>query len=196
MSYDIELVHNKTGKVMILPCPLFVRGGTVPAMVDPETGRLVQAPTEDASINITYNYASYYYEVTDGDERFRVKQDDGTVSYGIRGLYGKTPGESMEMLGDMICRIQKAYQNSDGTWKVSTRTRTRWFDENGEEVRDAFIYALRGQPLRKEEETYQVSEGDTSNYWEATALNAMLPLFYMRAIASLFVLDDCVWAGD
>lgn len=72
MSYDIDLVHKDTRETMKLPCPLFVRGGTVPAAVNPMTGRLEQAPTEEASINITYNYASYYYEATDGDDRFRV----------------------------------------------------------------------------------------------------------------------------
>lgn len=196
MSYDIDLVHKDTRETMKLPCPLFVRGGTVPAAVNPTTGRLEQAPTEEASINITYNYASYYYEATDGDDRFRVVDEDGNVSYGIRGLYGKSASESFVLLRDMIHRIQEKYQNPDGTWKMAERTRTRWFDEAGREVHDAFAPRLRGQKLRKETETYLISEGDVSNYWEATALNAMLPLLHMRAMAALFVLDDCVWDGD
>ena len=48
MSYDIDLVHKDTRETMKLPCPLFVRGGTVPAAVNPVTGRLEQAPTEEA----------------------------------------------------------------------------------------------------------------------------------------------------
>ena len=105
MSYDIDLVNRKTRETVSMNRPQFIRGGTVPAVLDEATGRLVQTTQRDASINITYNYSSYFYEATEGDERFAHKDSDGEVEYGIRGLYGKSALESIPMLKDMIARI-------------------------------------------------------------------------------------------
>ena len=196
MSWDIALCDRKTGEELSLPVPLFVRGGTIPAVQNPYTGELEQAPTETASINITWNYSPYYYEATEGDKRFLHQEDGEEPSYGIRGIYGKTPEESIPMLKDMVERIRKKYMNDDGIWKMSERKRVRYFDENGKEVRDAFGAVLKKIPMTEKEEVYQVSEGDTSNYWEKTAMNAIIPLYHMMALAIQCFFEDCVWQGD
>ena len=115
MSYDIELKNKVTGETAKMRHPQYVRGGTVPAKLNPMTGELEQAEQAEAHINITYNYSHYYYEATDGDPRFaHDKVSDGTqgpieTEYGIRGLYGKTPAESIPMLIDMIEKTNKRY---------------------------------------------------------------------------------------
>ena len=119
MSYDIELKNKVTGETATMRHPQYVRGGNVPARLNPMTGRLEQAEQIEASINITYNYSHYYYEATDGDTRFAhdkvsAHYADGThgpikTEYGIRGLYGKTPAESIPMLMDMIEKIKQNY---------------------------------------------------------------------------------------
>lgn len=191
MSYDITLQDPKTNIAVALPAPLFLREGTVPARQE-ETGRLVQIPSESASINITYNYSSYYYEATKGDPRFCK---DGK-NVGIRGIYGKTPEESVPLLQDMIRRIEGKYQNPDRTWKKGTRKRKRYFDKTGKEVKEPLIRILRGETFTEQTETYEVSEGDTDNYWEETAANAVLPLYQMCSMAVQCFGRDCVWDGD
>lgn len=83
MSYDIEL-HRRNGDVVYADTPFLMHGGTVPAYVD-EHDVLRRATQREAHVNITYNYARYYYDATEGDVRF----EQGS---GIRGLYGKTAG--------------------------------------------------------------------------------------------------------
>lgn len=190
MSYDIELKH-RDGSEVLVDTPFFMRGGTVPAAVD-AAGNLVQCAQREAHVNITYNYAHYYYEATDGDERF-ANTSDSDVVYGIRGLYGKTAAESIPMLHDMIERIRKRYTDEDGTWKVTSRKKTIYFDKTGKEVPWDFD---KLSEYTSKEVTYEISEGDTSNYWESTALNAILPLMDMVHLAIACILDDVVWDGD
>ena len=104
--YGIQYrTQNKiTGKTAKMKHPQYVRRGTVRAIMDLETGKLVPAEQTEADIDITYNYSHYYYEATDGDIRFAHEKvsaylADGTqgpveTEYGIRGLYGSTPAES------------------------------------------------------------------------------------------------------
>lgn len=197
MSYDIELIDRKTKEVVMLENPFYVRGGNVRAEIDPVTNKLVQAKEIEAHINITYNYSHYFYEATEGDERFAVKDSDtGEVSYGIRGIYGKTPFESVSMLNDMIKRISEKYQDENGQWYVTERTRQHYWDESGNEIKDPIRAILNHEPHTVTEETYLVSEGDTSDYWESTAANAIESLMNMFAIAVDCLLYDCEWSGD
>lgn len=206
MSYDIKLKNKKTGETAFMQHPQYVRGGTVPAKTDPVTGALVQAEQTEASINITYNYSSYYKEATKGDPRFAHDEvsayyADGTTGpvqtkYGIRGLYGKTPAESIPMLNDMIQRIRSAYQDKYGEWKPGTRTKTHYW-KDGKEVMDYMDAILHGIKLEETTEEYTVSEGDTSNYWERTAANAIHPLLTMLIMATDNLTNpDIVWDGD
>ena len=201
MSYDIELIHRKTKQPLLLSQPQYIRGGTVKAELD-KNGNLMQTKETEASINITYNYSHYYVEATRDDRRF-FKQEanaEGNVtenSAGIRGLYGKTAAESLPMLRDMIERIKKKYMDQEtGEWSVTKRKKVHFYDENGVEYKDPINAIINSLPYRKEEEIY-VSEGDTSNYWEGTAANAIIPLMDMLYMAVEHLFDkEAVWDGD
>lgn len=202
MSYDIELINRKTKQPLLLSQPQYIRGGTVKAKLD-ENDNLVQTKETEASINITYNYSHYYVEATRDDRRF-FKQEanaEGNVtenSAGIRGLYGKTAAESLPMLRDMIERIKKKYIDQEtGEWSVTKRKKVHFYDENGVEYKDPINAIINSLPYRKEEEIYEVSEGDTSNYWEGTAANAIIPLMDMLYMAVEHLFDEeAVWDGD
>lgn len=202
MSYDIELINKKTKQPLLLSQPQYIRGGTVKAKLD-ENDNLVQTKETEASINITYNYSHYYVEATRDDRRF-FKQEanaEGNVtenSAGIRGLYGKTAAESLPMLRDMIERIKKKYMDQEtGEWSVTKRKKVHFYDENGVEYKDPINAIINSLPYRKEEEIYEVSEGDTSNYWEGTAANAIIPLMDMLYMAVEHLFDEeAVWNGD
>lgn len=197
MSYDIDLVNKKTRETVSLNRPQFIRGGTVPAVLDEVTGRLVQTTQRDASINITYNYSPYFYGATEGDKRFEHTDSKGEVGYGIRGLYGKSAIESIPMLKDMIARIIEKYQDEHGDWLVTERKKSHYFDKNGNEITDPIRGILHGEEYEVKEEVYEVSEGDTSDYWEATAGNAIESLWNMIFIATDQMMNkDAVWDGD
>lgn len=187
MSYDISLV-TKEGKVVAVQTPFFMRGGTIPSTIGPD-GNFIQTPQTEAHINITYNYSKYFYEATEGDERFIVDNDNA----GIRGLYGKTAAESIPLLCDMIDRIRHCYQNEDGTWKIGKRTRTIFYDEDGNDISNIFCF---DKSYRKEEVKYNISEGNTTHYWETTAANAILALQQMLHLAIECINKDVVWNGD
>ena len=108
MSYDIYLNNPETGEVSKVSS--FVSYKTV-------DGKLVQDEQTEAWVNITYNYAKYFYAVTEGDERFAHRRSaSGDVDYGIRGIYGKTGAESIPLLQLMIDRIQERFIYSDRKW--------------------------------------------------------------------------------
>lgn len=192
MSYDISLKDPVTKKTIELNEPHFMQGGTY-----------AMGGTKELWLNITYNYSHYYYEATDKDPRFAHDEvscyySDGTkgpieTEYGIRGIYGKSGAESIPMLEDMIRRITEKYQKN-GEWIETERTKARWYDENGNEVEDPFHMILQGKNVTKEEYTVMVSEGDTDDYWEATAVNAIKPLHQLIAMAKMR--PDGVWDGD
>ena len=104
--------------------PQYVRTGNLRAVTDPVTGKLVPAQQTEADIDITYNYSHYYYDATDGDIRFVHEevstyyadetQGSAETGYGIRGLYGSTPAESIPILTDMIERIKDKYTDNQG----------------------------------------------------------------------------------
>lgn len=185
MSYDISLID----KVIHKPCSMSkqkIRGGTVPAEIDPATGLLVQSSQTECHINITYNYSPYY----------EIFIDD--VDYGIQGLYGMTAKESIPVLEKMIEDISKRYQDENHNWKTKTGTRTHYYYKDGTECNDIITAYLKERAeLNKVEEKYQISEGDTSNYWEATAANALIPLTDMLNMALYNINNkDAVWEGD
>ena len=197
MSYDISLINKNTKQPLLLHHPQYLRGGMVPAELS--NGELVQAMNTHAELNITYNYSRYYYEASDGDERFFVTNENGEKKNGgIRGLYGKTTAESLPMLTDMIERIKRKYMDQEtGKWSVTKRKKVHFYDENGVEYKDPINAILNSLPYRKEEEIYEVSEGDTSNYWEGTAANAIIPLMDMLHMAVEHLSDEeAVWDGD
>lgn len=208
MSYDIRLKNRITSETARMRHPQYVRGGTVRAVMDERTGQLVQAEQVEADINITYNYSHYYYEATDGDSRFAHDEvsayyADGTtgpieIEYGIRGLYGKTPAESIPMLMDMIAKIKQKYTDENGEW-IETERRKVIYLRAGKRIseREEIDAILHHTYDEKKEITFMVNEGDMSNYWTATAANAIRPLQDMIVMASDNLTEsDIVWDGD
>ena len=59
MSYDISLVDPVTKEQLHSDVAHDMRGGTY-----------ALGSTTELWLNITWNYAHYYYEATDGDKRF------------------------------------------------------------------------------------------------------------------------------
>ncbi|MBE5851286.1 MAG: hypothetical protein E7298_14355 [Lachnospiraceae bacterium] len=203
MSYDISLVDRVTGEVVQLPFKHLMIGGTFAADYDPVEDRFTPKPISDAKLNITYNYSHYYYDATDGDPRFAHDevseyQTDGTQGpmqseYGIRGIYGKSGAESIQMLKDMIERIEAKYK-PDGKWIETARHRVKYFDNHDRELNIVDIIGRPEDSYTKSEYDETISEGPNTNYWEETAGNAIRPLWQLMTMAQLR--PDGVWSGD
>ena len=191
MSYDIYLKDRITGKTLFADNNHFMTGGTYAI-----------GGTREMWLNITYNYGYYYYDATDGDPRFAHDEisayhADGTTGpirteYGIRGIYGKSGAESIQMLKDMIVRIEEAYKK-DGDWITTTREKYRCLNEDGVEV-DPYKAIINGIPHTNEKYEIEVYEGPNEDYWEPTAGNAIKPLWQLIAFAEMR--PDGVWDGD
>lgn len=201
MGYDISLKDPVTKEEIELPVKHLMTGSTYAADYDPNTGRFAPKPTSEAHLGITYNYSNYYYDAVERDVRFygNLEDDDEREkeqprNLGIRGIYGKSGAESIPMLQDMIRRITEKYQK-DGEWIITERTKTRYIDaDTGGEI-DLFKDVIEGKrDYRKEEYTVQISEAPNTDYWEATAGNAIKPLHYLIAMAQLR--PDGIWEGD
>ncbi len=195
MSYDIELIDKNTKEVLQMNNPQFIMGGTFRAEYDSSTGKCIPAKQIEAHINITYNYGGYYYEATEGDSRF-AWNDDGIVNYGIRGLYGKSAKESVDMILELIKRITEKYQK-DGDWIKTKRIEKFYYDKNGNKIDDIIYAMMNGIEYTIENKEYEVSEGDTNNYWKPTAANAIKPLWDMAYMAMDNALNkNAIWSGD
>ena len=168
MSYDIWLNDPVTNQRIEFDSVHDMRGGTY-----------ALGGTREAWLNITYNYADYYYEVFDED--------------GIRHIYGMTGAESIPVLRIMIDQITNRYQK-DGQWISTMRTKARFLDENGNEFRDIVEAVRSGREYKTEEYEVEVSEGPNEDYWEDTAANAIRPLHQLIAMAQMR--PDGIWGGD
>lgn len=80
MSYDIELKEPISGETIILETPHLIRGGTYAI-----------GGTQEAWLNITYNYANHYYRV------FGEK--------GIRTIYGMSGAESIPVIKSAMAQL-------------------------------------------------------------------------------------------
>ena len=193
MSYDIRLVDPVTKEPLHTKVNHDMRGGMY-----------AMGGTTELWLNITWNYAHYYYEATDGDKRFaheevtgytNGKPDGMKTEYGIRGIYGKTGAESIPMLEDMINKIESTYKDENGDWKTARRKRRVVYDEDGYRTKmDVYEAARSNIKYTVKTEEYDISEGDTSNYWTDTAANALRPLHQLIAMAR--IRPDGVWEGD
>ena len=152
MGWDIYLIDPVTRETIELPVEHMMHGNNVPCRY--ENGRFIPVPVAEAHIGITYNYSPYYFEASEGDERFEI-EDDGPT-YGIRGIYGKTGAESIPILLDMIARIEAKYR-PDGEWLTGERTKVVYYDKDGDDVEDWIGAILRGEELTREEVRYTVS---------------------------------------
>ncbi|MBQ6517829.1 MAG: hypothetical protein IJI14_03860 [Anaerolineaceae bacterium] len=198
MSYDICLKDPVTDETIELPTEHMMHGGTYRADYDEKTGVFTPAAITEAWLNVTYNYARYYYDAAENDVRFfgqlpDDREDDKPRNLGIRGIYGKTGAETIPMLQDLIHRITEKYRK-DGEWIVTRRTKTRYLDKDGAEVDFNDILFEKKGYFKKEEYEVEVSEGPNDDYWEDTAANAVRPLHQLTAMAQLR--PDGVWYGD
>lgn len=121
MSYDITLKDPVTHEIIEFDEPHQMKGGMYAI-----------GGTREAWLNITYNYANYYYDATEDDDRFFGKLwYDEPKNLGIRGIYGKTGAESIRMLHDMICRIEPMPDEEcddpecTGYWKPTAKNAIR-----------------------------------------------------------------------
>ncbi len=82
MSYDINLNDPVTHEVIFFDHPHDMRGGTY-----------AMGGTREAWLNVTYNYAKFYY------------REDVLGEDGIRSIYGKTGAESIPILERAIAAL-------------------------------------------------------------------------------------------
>lgn len=178
MSYDIRLVEPTTKETITIDTPHHMRGGTY-----------CIGGSNELSLNITWNYFKYFYDATEKDDRFYNEEEN----QGIRGIYGKTGAESIPMLTDMVERIRKKYQNKDGTWKKTKRNETLFLDENGQKI-DIYFAIKDHKKYSTKDVEVTIDEGDSTDYWKATAVNAMKPIYQLIAMAQMR--PDGIWEGD
>lgn len=120
MSYDITLKDPVTHEVIEFDEPHQMKGGMYAI-----------GGTKEAWLNITYNYANYYYDAAEGDDRFFGKLwYDEPKNLGIRGIYGKTGAESIPMLHEMVERIkhmpdEECPADCKGYWKPTAENAVR-----------------------------------------------------------------------
>lgn len=178
MSYDIYLKDPVTGTTMEVPGHL-MRGGTFKADYHPESGIFTPALNTEAHLNITYNYGRYYSEI--------YKEE------GIRTIYGMSGVDSISVLEKMITFLDKKYKEK-GKWVTTKRSKTVYYDKDGIEIDIIDAIMNKITPESKEEIEFEVSEGDTSDYWLDTAANAIRPLYQLIALAKMR--SKCIWDGD
>lgn len=191
MGWDVSLQERTTGKIMTLTNPFYKRGNNVRCALD-AAGQLQQMAECEADLSITYNDSHYYYEASETDARFLVMMDGKEENGGLRAIHGTTPYESILMLCDLMQRIQTRYQDENGVWLTTKRTRTVYYDAHDNEIQD-LRDVLDHHYVRTEEQVYLVNEGDCQNYWEATAANAIHSLQQMVHMAIDLLNEDCIW---
>jgi hypothetical protein len=105
MSYDIYL-RNKDGSTCQMPERHDIRGGTycVGTVAEFPEGRYLFPGTTECWLNVTYNYAKFYYEHLDEEN-------------GIRVLYGKTGAECIPLLEKAIAAL--GTQTTSDYWAVT-----------------------------------------------------------------------------
>ena len=86
MSYDIALICPATGEILELDEPHQMKGGTYSV-----------GGTQQAKLNVTYNYAEHFY---------RVFLDIQFSKLGIRSIYGLTGAESIPVLQMAIAKLK------------------------------------------------------------------------------------------
>lgn len=179
MSWDFTLKDPVTKETLDLPIKHLMTGGTYRADYNEKTGEFTPAKIQEAWLNVTYNYSKYYYEAL---------KDTKYSKDGIRCLDGMSAVDSIDILTTIINNIEKNYKVDDEF--ISTQ-KERWFkDEYGlpyEQFTPRYLQ-IQSEPYKKKVTVY---EGNTDNYWEDTAANALRPLYQLLTMAKLR--PDGVW---
>lgn len=186
MSYDITLKDPVTNKTCEVPAHLLT-GGTYAAEYHKENGTFTPKPITEAWLNITYNYSSYFREA--------MKFVEGTEN-GIYDLNGKEAVICIPIITKMIEYIKEKYSdpvngdNNVRSWKTRVDKKIIYYDESGNK-KDAndYLYAIltnkNTTDWTKQETEVEVNEGDTIDYWESTAANAISSLYKLKALMQL-----------
>lgn len=179
MSYDIRLKDPVTNETLEVPGHLMT-GGMYKADYDEKTKTFSPALNTEAYLNITFNYSNYYYEV---------------YNEGIKKIEGMSGIDSIPVIEKMIENIKEKYKK-DGEWITTKRNKVIYYDKNGNEIDFWDIlgaifnsnnkdYKNNYTEYTEKEIEYEISEGDTSDYWESTAANAIKPLHQLIALAKM-----------
>ncbi len=220
MSYDLYLRNPVTKDELTVPGHLMYGGNVMCDYID---GAFIPKPTTEAYLNITYNYGRYYYEAFPrADKESNNRQHESDVAAfminpdyaGIRILNGVSGVDAVQILEEMIRRIENRYKRPDGTWVVTTRERDYYINRatGQREGKDFFALGvflrLRSESATDEEasqkfdelyerhtETYEMNEGSCGeDYWSETAANAIKPLYQLIALSKLR--PDGVWSEE
>lgn len=216
MSYDLYLRDPVTRETLHVPGHMMF-GGNIPCEVI--NGHLVPTTSTEAYLNITYNYSSYYHgafpSLEDDQEQYkkdRAKYGITEIQGGIRSLNRLTGLDAIPVLEEMIRRIERKYRDLDG-W-IDTEREKVWY-ENRKDRRvtkdptEMFIELLHlkrdgmsdedaakylDDRWEKKQSTILVNEGETGDYWCATAANAIRPLHQLIALSKMR--PDGVWSEE
>lgn len=181
MSYDCSLNDPVTGEQLTVDFNHQLFGGTYAI-----------GGTNELWVNVTANYGGYYSEATDGDKRWLVREREED-RYELPGLAGHTGAESIGMMKDCIRKIEAKYKDSLGNWLVGNRKK-RIFVHKKTHKEVEWPNNMDFDNYDEKIIEYTVSEGDTSDYWEETAANAISALYKLIALAELR--PDGVWEID
>lgn len=224
MSYDLYLRDPVTGECLEIPAHLMHGSNVPCEMVTDEFGRqqLVPTTSTEAYINVTYNYSEYYHGAFPGassnpENQARYEKDCAKYgitdpSGGIRSLNGLSGAKAIPVLQEMIRRIEKKYKDVEG-WIHTEREKVWYTSKKNPAVKkdpnDMFIEYLHlkrdgltdeqaDQHLNERWERHEgkelVCEGETGDYWKATAANAIRPLYQLIAVSQLR--PDGVWSEE
>jgi hypothetical protein len=188
MSYDIYLKDPVTKQTCEIP-PHLMAGGTHKAeLID---GKLGQTLDTEAHLNITYNYAKWYYAAFEGLDCDKYREfevgEDGFK--GIRSIYGLSGANSIPIIQQAIDRME------DTTWRtdldVTEETLERDYqealaqwDDEPEEIKEKLSKLYIFKPEKR----------NINNYWVETREHALRPLYQLKAMAQLR--PDGYWDGD
>lgn len=171
MSYDISLTNPVTHETLTCETPHFMHGGTY-----------ALNGTTELWLNVTCNYSDYY----------RYEKEDGSKTSIYDDINNMSALESIPVLENLIEKINKKYKDENGEWKSARRKRKVVYDEEGKRTKMDLFEAIRNNiKYTVKTEEFDISEGDTSNYWYATAANALMPLYQLITMAKMR--PDGVW---
>ncbi len=189
MSYDIsyfskETHNNPEQRKLVEVSHFMAEGGTIQAeFID---GELVPAMLTECQINVTYNYAPFYYKHLDEE-------------LGIRWLYGKTGSEVKERLEKAILPLG-IVRNTSPFWQIDTRYTIGQIFEKAQlpisEEKHAEYLKVEDWDVHADKDLL-VRAGYLRNggsYWKPTPGNAGYVL--MRILTWIIQNPDGVFDGD
>ena len=166
---------------------IYLRDGdeTVQVPVHSEGGTYVLGGTTEGHLNLTYNYSPHYREHIDPEK-------------GIRWLYGKRAGDTIERLESAIAAL------GTDRWEGPHYTLSMeaigdvWHEwVHGQGLPDDFHPRSLNLPEYARELSSAIAAGivyDTGGYWASTEGNAGYALSILLGWARMH--PDAIWSGD